>query len=64
MYIMTDVPQVDEYHREILEATQLLEYRYVDETEWDVPIITNQEEICRNNQIPYVRMICTRRVSS
>ncbi len=64
MYIMTDVPQVDEYHREILDATQVLEYRYVDETEWDVPIITNQEEICRNNQIPYVRMICTKRASS
>lgn len=58
LYIMTDVPELDEYHREILDQTQLFRYEYVSEEEWGIPITTNQEEFCRQNNIPFIRMKC------
>lgn len=58
LYIMTDVPEVDEYHREILTQHIDFTFTYVEESDWDLPAKTYQEEFSNNLNIPFTRLMC------
>jgi len=58
LYIMTDVPEVDEHHREVLDAHKGFVYEYVSDNDWEIEMNTNHEEFCRDKEIPFTRMIC------
>lgn len=57
LYLMTDVPEVDEFQKEILDGSGKFSYKYVNFTEWDLPVDTNHEEFCLKKNIPIIRMI-------
>ena len=60
IYLMTDVPEVNEYQRDTLERHGVFHWRYVeDDEEWGLPR-TDQENFSRRKNIPYVRLICER----
>lgn len=63
LYIMTDVPELDEYHREILDEHKIFSCEYTAESGWDIAARTYQEEFCINKHIPFIRMIC-RKINS
>jgi tRNA (guanine-N(7)-)-methyltransferase len=58
LYIMTDVPDVDEHQKEIIAEHGGFSYSYITRERWDLPVRTNQEEFCIKNNIPFIRMIC------
>lgn len=58
LYLMTDVPEVDEYQQEILGEHNGFSFSYVTGDEWDLPVKTNQEEFCIKKGIPFIRMVC------
>jgi tRNA (guanine-N7-)-methyltransferase len=58
MFIMTDVPDADEHHRKILSEHGGFEYEYLSPEQWNVSVLTNQEEFCLEKGIPYSRMLC------
>jgi tRNA (guanine-N7-)-methyltransferase len=58
LYIMTDVPGLDEYHAEILNRYRGFEYLYPGDNEWGLNVQTSQEEFCIKKNIPYVKMLC------
>lgn len=59
VYLMTDVPEVDSYQQEVIRVHGAFTCQYVEqETEWDLPVRTDQERFCLKKQIPYIRMIC------
>lgn len=60
LYIMTDVPEVDKHHREVLDAQKRFEYEYTGSGNRDIEIITNQEDFCLKKNIPFTRMICSK----
>jgi tRNA (guanine-N7-)-methyltransferase len=62
LFIMTDVPEVDEHHRSVLDEQEKFEYNYSGIEDWEVKIKTNQEEFCTKKDIPFTRMICSKRV--
>lgn len=61
LYIMTDVPEVDEHHRETLDDHKKFVYEYINHADWDLEIQTNQEEFCFSKDIPFTRMICRKK---
>lgn len=61
LYIMTDVPELDEHHAEILTEHDGFEYIYHTEEQWEFEIRTNQEEFCRSKEIPFVRIKCIKK---
>lgn len=61
LYIATDFPALDEYHRQLLAETGYFEYEEVySDADWGLPL-TDREEACRRNGIPYVRLRCWKR---
>ena len=58
LYIMTDVPDVDEHHCKVIEENKKFVYEYIKDPDWDVNIKTNQEEFCLSKNIPFTKMIC------
>ncbi|GBD06677.1 tRNA (guanine-N(7)-)-methyltransferase [bacterium HR21] len=61
LYIATDFPALDEYHRQLLDQTGYFQYEEVhDDADWGLPL-TDREEACRRNGIPYVRLRCSKR---
>jgi tRNA (guanine-N7-)-methyltransferase len=58
LYIMTDVPDVDEHHKKILDNYKGFSYEIAGEEKWDISIKTNQEEFCLEKHIPFSRIIC------
>jgi len=58
LYLMTDVPEVDEHQQEILSEHKGFSYSYVEAKDWDLPVKTAQEEFCLRKNIPFIRMIC------
>jgi len=61
LYIATDFPALDEYHRQVLDATGLFRYEYVaTDEQWGLPE-SDRERACRRNGVPYVRMRCWKR---
>jgi tRNA (guanine-N7-)-methyltransferase len=66
MYLMTDVPAVDEYHRHTLINHGVFVYEYcphdaAGDEAWGLHVRTNQEEFCIKKRLPYVRMKCRKR---
>jgi len=61
LYLMTDVPEVDEFQQEILSVHNGFSFSYVTGEEWDLPVKTNHEEFCLKKNIPFIRMICRKR---
>jgi len=60
LYLMTDVPEVDEYQCGLLEQSGLFTHRLVtNESEW-FPIKTDQELFSIEKGIPYVRRLCAK----
>lgn len=59
LYLMTDVPEVDEYQCEVLEAHGRFRHRLVAEGEEWFSIRTDQEITCLRNNIPFVRRVCS-----
>jgi tRNA (guanine-N(7)-)-methyltransferase len=60
-YLMTDVPEVDEFQQEVLKSSGLFDFNYVDDNNWDLNTKTNQEEFCLDKKIPFIRMICRKK---
>jgi tRNA G46 methylase TrmB len=61
LYLMTDVPEVDEFQQEILGEHNGFRFSYVTGDEWDLPVKSNQEEFCLKKDIPFIRMVCRKR---
>jgi tRNA (guanine-N7-)-methyltransferase len=61
LYIMTDVPEVDEHHRKILTQHNDFSFTYAHKIEWDLSLKTYQEEFCLSKDIPFIRMLCRRK---
>ncbi|MBL8000067.1 MAG: tRNA (guanosine(46)-N7)-methyltransferase TrmB [Candidatus Kapabacteria bacterium] len=58
LYLMTDVPEVDEYQCAILrEHGAFTVSDVIDDAAW-LPARTDQELICERNDVPYVKRIC------
>lgn len=58
-YIMTDVKELDTYHREVLELYG--KFRETDD-DWDIKIKTYQEEFCLSKEIEYSKRLLVKRV--
>jgi tRNA (guanine-N7-)-methyltransferase len=59
MYLMTDVPQVDEYQRTTLQKHgKFMLEECSNDAAWGLSARTNQEEFCLRKEIPYVRLHC------
>ncbi|KXK55367.1 MAG: tRNA (guanine-N(7)-)-methyltransferase [Chlorobi bacterium OLB5] len=58
LFLMTDVPEVDEFQRDVLDQYGKFSYRYVKQDQWELPVDTNHEEFCIRKNIPFIRMIC------
>lgn len=58
LYLMTDVEEVDEMHKEILTQHNGFSFTYVEDGAWDLTAKTYQEEFCLSKNIPFTRMIC------
>ena len=61
LYIMTDVPEMVDYHINIINESGHFSTEFVDEENWDLQITTNHEEFCKSKDIPFVRIICKKR---
>ncbi len=61
LYLMTDVPEVDQYQQEVLKESGNFSCQYTDSKEWDLEIRTNHEEFCTRKNIPFIRMVCTKK---
>jgi tRNA (guanine-N7-)-methyltransferase len=58
LYLATDLVDVHDYHKELIEAHPNFEYREIEtDQEWGLPI-TNKEMFCVKQRIPYYRLIC------
>ena len=58
LYLMTDVPEVDEFQQEVLNESGLFDFKYVSDDGWDLDVKTNHEEFCLRKNIPFIRMVC------
>jgi hypothetical protein len=61
LYLMTDVPEVDEFQQGIINESGLFSFRYSGEDDWDIIVRTNHEEFCLEKKIPFIRMICEKK---
>lgn len=61
LYIMTDVDQVDEFHRKILIQHNGFSFAYVGLKDWKIAVKTYQEVFSMSKNIPFVRMICRKK---
>jgi tRNA (guanine-N7-)-methyltransferase len=61
LYLMTDVPEVDEFQQGIINESGLFSFRYSGEDDWDISVRTNHEEFCLEKKIPFIRMICEKK---
>lgn len=60
LYLATDVPEVNEYHIELVSSHSGFTFEAVDAEKWAMPI-TNKETFCIKEDIPYDRLICTKK---
>jgi len=61
LYLATDVPEVDEYHRAILkENGNFILNDITSDKGWNLPR-TNKEKFCIKENIPYYRIICQKK---
>ncbi len=58
IYLATDVPEVHEYHIQVLAENSRFETKIITgDAEWDLPV-TNKEKFCRLKDIHFDRIIC------
>jgi len=55
LYLATDCDYVDDYHRKILEKSNLFDYQITSAKPWHYPI-TNKEDFCLKNNIQIYRI--------
>ena len=61
LYIATDFPALDEYHRQLLAESGLFDFEEVsNDADWALPP-TDRELACRRRGIPYIRLRCRKR---
>jgi tRNA (guanine-N(7)-)-methyltransferase len=58
LYLMTDVPEVDEFQQEVIKESGLFKFKYSGESEWDISVRSNHESFCIEKDIPFIRMVC------
>ncbi len=58
LYLMTDVPEVEEHQLNVIKEHNKFYAEVVSGSEWDLPVMTNHEELCINKKRPFVKMIC------
>lgn len=59
LYLMTDVPEVDEYQQSVLREHGVFHCHSVEsERDWPLLVRTDQERFCQKKNIPYVRRTC------
>ena len=59
LYLMTDVPEVDEYQRQVIAEHGYFSCTPISsDAEWDLGVRTDQERFCLKKNIPYVRLTC------
>jgi tRNA (guanine-N7-)-methyltransferase len=61
IYMMTDVPEVDEFHQKILTQHNGFSFSYANEKEWGLTAKTYQEEFSMERNIPFIRMLCVKK---
>ena len=61
LYLMTDVPEVDEFQMDAIGKHGGFNFAYADDRKWDIKIKTNHEEFCLLKNIPFIRMICRKK---
>lgn len=61
LYLMTDVPEVDEFQQEVLRVFGKFDFGYAEAEKWDLKVKTNHEIFCTERKIPFIRMICTKK---
>lgn len=54
--LATDVPEVNEYHKELLELFGKFDFRMAEDTDWNYPI-TNKESFCIRHNIDTYKII-------
>ncbi|HMT11779.1 MAG TPA: tRNA (guanosine(46)-N7)-methyltransferase TrmB [Ignavibacteria bacterium] len=60
LYLMTDVPEVDEFQQQVLKTFGKFDFSYADGDKWDLQVKTNHEIFCTERRIPFIRMICVK----
>ncbi len=61
LYLMTDVPEVDEFQQGIINESGLFNFKYSGVDEWDLSVRTNHEAFCLEKEIPFIRMVCEKK---
>jgi hypothetical protein len=61
LYIMTDVPGLDEHHAEVLAKHSGFEQINVSDGYWELLLRSNQEEFCLSKNIIYMKRIGLKR---
>jgi tRNA (guanine-N7-)-methyltransferase len=62
LFLMTDVPEVDEYQQEVLNDHGGFIMEVIDDDDkWPLHIRTNQERFSLSKDIPYTRLLCTKK---
>ncbi|MFC2131441.1 tRNA (guanosine(46)-N7)-methyltransferase TrmB [Bacteroidota bacterium] len=60
-YLATDVPEVDSYHKKVLDVFGKFDYGIVQsDNQWLFPV-TNKEKFCRKENISFFRLICSKK---
>lgn len=61
LYLATDLKEVDLYHKKTLEKFSKFDYFVVEnDSQWQFPM-TNKENFCIRESIPYYRIICKKK---
>ncbi len=56
LWLQTDVAEVDEYHKDLLDGHAGFEYEIIEsDNDWNLPV-TNKENFCRRKNIPFFRI--------
>ncbi len=58
LYLMTDVPDVDDYQRKILDRHPRFSYVECSDEQWELPVKTDQEILSINRGVGYTRLRC------
>lgn len=61
LYLMTDVPEVEEHQLNVIYEHKKFYAEIVSGNQWDLPVMTNQEELCIKKKIPFVKIICRKK---
>jgi len=60
LYLASDVPEVNEYHKSLVNDSKKFTFEIADDLSWGLPI-TNKETFCRTQNIEFIRMLCLKK---